>query len=164
MAFDDKQKREEKTRERSTEYKLMGIECFIKEFSGGKVHAEIFRDQYANYLSEVKHQASEKKMQEEFEKKKTAEFVRKLIEEDKRAVDMERSKSREEKRRQRDFQEMVWVQYQTAKQADIEKRKTECMKDWDEMRWREENLDRNIREHSQKRRVSSINDRFWRNR
>ena len=86
--------------------------------------------------------------------------VRKLIESDKRTVEVARSKSREVVQRNRAIQDEIWADNQVKKKAEHDYRLRENSKERTQNLNNSKEIERNIKEHSQQRRVDSVYLRY----
>lgn len=79
-----------------------------------------------------------------------------MIATDKVAVEEARSKSRNEKNKQKEFQQIVWEESQAAIRLNKQRKQREESKDRDMLKIAEDEIERNVRDRSQQRRVGYI--------
>lgn len=118
-------------------------------------HKEHFQKHYQQYLNDISHQVQHKKQREQQEKDRTEREVRLIVEADKKAVELAKSKSREILRRNREIQDQIWTDNLAKKKADKEKRALENSVERENNDRTTKELESNTRDHSQRRRVDS---------
>jgi hypothetical protein len=154
---DRKRIKEKSAKERSISPGFLG-KIPLPDLYESRRHQEHFQKHYQQYLSDINHQVLHKKQREIEDRKRTENEVRRLIEADKRSVELAKSKSREIIQRNKEIQQQIWTDNQVKKKADQIQRHHENSVEREHNLRASKEIERNIKDHSQKRRVKDLLD------
>ena len=109
---------------------------------------------YQQYLEDINHQVAHKKLQKQEEQKREEEEIRKIVDADRKSVEVARSKTRELKKINRDIQDQIWQDCQSKRKAENEQRNHENSKERNQTSRNVVDNDKMLKDHSQRRRVA----------